>query len=51
LKVHPKLTRKEIAEKLKDISEDGVKYHLAKLVKQGSLMRVGSTKAGYWQVL
>ena len=51
LKRDPKLTRKKLAEKLGTISEDGVKYHLNKLVKEGRILRKGSTKSGYWEVL
>lgn len=42
-----KLSRRELAKELGNITEDGVKYHLSKLVKQGRLERIGSTKAGY----
>jgi ATP-dependent DNA helicase RecG len=32
------------------ISENGIKYHLAKLKEKGSLKRIGPDKGGYWQV-
>ena len=39
-----------MAQELGDISEDGVKYHLAKLLKEGLITREGSTKGGYWKI-
>jgi len=47
----PKATRKDIAEKLGDISEDGVKYQLEKLKKEQKIKRKGSTKSGYWVII
>jgi len=51
LSEYPLAGRRKIAEMLGDITEDGVKYHLAKMTKQGQIKRVGPAKGGYWQVL
>lgn len=45
LENEPYLTRKELAEKIGDITEDGVKYHLEKLKGEGRIKRVGGRKA------
>ncbi|OQY58367.1 MAG: hypothetical protein B6245_12225 [Desulfobacteraceae bacterium 4572_88] len=45
----PHTTRKEIARQL-GISEEGVKYHLKKLRKDGMLQRVGPGRGGYWEI-
>jgi len=50
LRQNPKATRQVIADVLGDISADGVKYHLKKLQDAGRLKRIGSTKAGRWEV-
>ncbi len=47
LKAEPGLTRKELV----DLTPDGVKYHLDNLRAAGAIRRVGSTKAGRWEVL
>lgn len=49
IKEYPNITRNELAKKLK-ITSDGVKYNLNKLVKDGIIERIGSTKAGYWKI-
>lgn len=51
LKENPGLSRKEIAGILGNITEDGVKYHLAKLKKDGKIKRIGAARGGYWQVV
>ena len=51
LRANPKSSRKLLAEILTNVSEDGVKYHLNKLSKANRIVRVGSTKGGYWKVL
>ena len=48
---NPKINRIKIAQELGNISENGVKYHLAKLLKQNLIIRVGSTKSGYWKII
>ena len=50
LRAEPGLTRNELAE-LVDLTPDGVKYHLNNLRRAGAIRRVGSTKAGRWEVL
>jgi ATP-dependent DNA helicase RecG len=47
----PCVSRIQIAELLGDISEDGVKYQLAKLKKRGLIRRIGPDKGGRWEVL
>ncbi|MFA5033259.1 MAG: ATP-binding protein [bacterium] len=44
------ITRKELAEKIGNITEDGVKYHLTRLVKFGKIKRVGPDKGGHWEI-
>ena len=51
LKEHPETTRKKLAEILGTITEDGVKFHLAKLQEKGLLKREGGRKEGKWIVL
>lgn len=46
----PKITRKELANKI-GLTQDGIKYNLNKLKKEGKIRRVGSTKGGHWEVL
>ena len=48
---NPLASRKEIALILGDITENGVKYHLKKLVDQGGIHRVGPSNGGQWQVV
>lgn len=49
LRNRPKSTRKELAVAV-GITPDGVKYHLDKLRKAGTIRHVGPTKAGHWEV-
>ena len=49
LKAEPELTRRELAVRV-GVTPDGVKYHLRKLKAAGVLRRVGSDRAGYWEV-
>jgi len=51
LQENPSATRKEIAEILGDITEDGVKYQLTKMKKEKLIKRVGADKGGYWKIL
>jgi ATP-dependent DNA helicase RecG len=51
LREQPAASRRDIAEKIGDITEDGVKYHLAKLKKIGHIQRVGADRGGHWEVL
>ena len=50
IRENPNMNRKKMAQVLGNISEDGVKYHLAKLLKEAVISRIGSTKGGYWKV-
>jgi Fic family protein len=49
LKDNPKATQKQLAQQI-GITPDGIKYQLNQLKKSGKIQRVGSTKAGSWQV-
>jgi ATP-dependent DNA helicase RecG len=40
-----------LTEQLGDITESGVKYHLAKMKREGLICRVGPDKGGHWEVL
>jgi ATP-dependent DNA helicase RecG len=51
LKNDPEISRAKIAEQLGDITESGVKYHLAKMKREGLICRVGPDKGGHWEVL
>lgn len=51
IKNNSEITRKELAEKIGNITEDGIKYHLNSLIKKGLLKRIGPDKGGYWEVL
>ncbi len=44
-----KITRTALAEKI-GVSENAIKQHLANLKNEGRLKRIGSTKAGYWEI-
>lgn len=50
LRVHPQATRLEVSKALGDITEDGVKYAIARLQEKGLLKRVGGRKQGEWIV-
>ncbi len=50
LQANPSATRKEIASEI-GITDEGVKYHLARLQAKGLLRRVGPDKGGHWNVL
>lgn len=45
-----KITRSELAPIL-GITPDGVKYHLQKMVAEGIIVRHGSARSGYWEVV
>ena len=47
-KDNPKATRVDTANALGNITEDGVKFIIAKLQKKGLLKRVGGRKYGEW---
>lgn len=50
LKNYPKATRKETADALGDITEDGVKFNIGLLQQYGRLRREGGRKNGEWVV-
>lgn len=47
---HPNASRKEIAANINGITENGVKYHMQKLQKQGIIKRVGADFGGHWGI-
>jgi len=51
LRTDPEAGRAEIAKRIGGITEDGVKYHLAKLKAEGLIRRVGPDKGGHWEVV
>ncbi len=50
LGAEPRLTRAELAERV-GLSPEGIKYYLRNLKADGLIRRVGSDRAGYWEVL
>ncbi|WP_419162886.1 winged helix-turn-helix domain-containing protein [Candidatus Palauibacter sp.] len=44
------MTRKQLAERV-GLTLDGIKYHMRRLKASGAIVRVGSSRAGHWQVL
>ena len=50
LRAEPGLTRTALAERV-GLSPDGIKYHLQNLKASGVIRRVGSDRAGHWEVL
>jgi ATP-dependent DNA helicase RecG len=50
LEENPSASRREIAERLADITEDGVKYHLDRLKAAGKIRRIGPARGGHWEV-
>ena len=51
IKSNPKITRRELAQKIEDITEDGIKYNINKLKKEGRIKRIGSDKGGHWEII
>ncbi len=51
LKEHPQASRKELADAIDTITENGVKYNFKALQDMGLLKRIGSARAGHWKVL
>ena len=49
IKENSKITRNELANIL-NITPDGVKYNLKKLIDNGFIERVGPEKGGYWKI-
>lgn len=50
LRAEPGITQPVIAERL-GLTVKGVKYHFRKLREAGAIRRVGSSRAGHWEVL
>ncbi|MBR5704986.1 MAG: putative DNA binding domain-containing protein [Deltaproteobacteria bacterium] len=50
LRERPQSTARELALRT-GLTESGVRYHLARFKRQGRLRRIGSTKAGTWEVI
>ncbi|RLD80225.1 MAG: ArsR family transcriptional regulator, partial [Bacteroidetes bacterium] len=48
---NPKISRKEMANNIIGITEDGVKYNLNKLKNNGIIERIGPAKGGHWKIL
>ncbi|MDE2703424.1 MAG: winged helix-turn-helix domain-containing protein, partial [Gemmatimonadota bacterium] len=51
LRDEPTASRQTISKRLEGITENGVKYHLAKLKSAGKIRRVGPDRGGHWEVL
>ena len=51
LRQNPRANRATITTYIKDITEDGIKYHLKALQEKGIIKRIGPDKGGYWKVL
>lgn len=51
LRHNPRANRGTITTYIKDITEDGIKYHLKALQEKGIIKRIGPDKGGYWEVL
>ncbi len=50
IKENSKITRNELANKL-NITSDGVKYNLKKLVSNNIIERIGPDNGGYWKII
>ena len=51
LREEPRASRQQIATTLGGITEDGVKYHLARMKAEGRIRRVGPDRGGHWEVV
>lgn len=51
LSENPKITAIELAEIIGEITFEGVRYHLKKLIKLGRIEHIGPTKDGYWRIV
>jgi len=51
IKQNPHITRKELAQKIGNITEEGIKYHLTQMKKKGVIRRFGPDRGGYWQII
>ncbi len=50
IKTNKNITREELAT-LIGVSSNAIKQHLSNLKKDGVIQRIGSTKAGYWEIM
>lgn len=50
MKSNPSITAEQIATEIKEITVDGVWYHIRQLKDRGIITREGSTKKGKWIV-
>ena len=51
MKNNPSITAEQIANEIKEITADGVRYHIRNLKAHGIITREGSTKSGKWVVM
>lgn len=51
VKDNPSITAEQIANEIKEITADGVRYHIRNLKSHGVIKREGSTKSGKWVVM
>ena len=51
MKNDPSITAEQIANEIKGITADGVRYHIRNLKAHGVIKREGSTKSGRWIVM
>ena len=51
MKNNPSITAEQIANEIKEITADGVRYHIRTLKAHGIITREGSTKSGKWVVM
>lgn len=51
MKNDPSITAEQIANEIKGITADGVRYHIRNLKTHGVIKREGSTKSGRWIVM
>ncbi len=49
IKGNPKITRNELASEL-NITSDGIKYNLRKLINKDIIERIGPNNGGYWKI-
>jgi len=47
----PDASRLRLAQALGDITENGVKYQLAKMKREGIIRRIGPDKGGHWEII
>ncbi len=50
LTADPRMTQKQLPERV-GLTLDGIKYHMRHLKASGAIVRVGSSRAGHWQVV